>query len=79
MSNLGKFLYRWWMKFAHVLAVVNTTVLLSLVYFFLIGPFSLVVRLFEGDLMKHRLGSSKSFWVPKEEVLHTPEQSSHQF
>ena len=79
LRKIGQKLYQWWMKFAHILALVNTTLLLSLVYVLLIGPFSLVVRLFGKDLMQHRMRGSDTFWKPKEKILHTPEHSSRQF
>ena len=79
LKKIGRLLYRWWMKFARVLAIINTTLLLSLVYVLLIGPFSLVARLFGKDLLHHRIRNSESFWKPKEKVPHTPEHSRHQF
>ena len=71
--------YKGWMTFAHALAVVNTTVLLTLVYFFLIGPVSVVARILGKDLMKHSISRTGSFWKPKEPVAHTLDQARHQF
>ena len=71
--------YKGWMSFAHALAVVNTTVLLTLVYFFLIGPVSVVARILGKDFMKHRIRRTGSFWKPKEPVAHTLDQARHQF
>ncbi|MCI0707147.1 MAG: SxtJ family membrane protein [Ignavibacteriae bacterium] len=79
VKQFGSMLYRWWMKFAYVLAIVNTTILLTLVYILLIGPFSLVTRLFGKDLLKHRLLKSGSFWMPKEPVQNSLEESRRQF
>lgn len=79
MMKIGKTLYRWWMKFAHALAVVNTTVLLTIVYVFLIGPMSLAVWLLRKDFLRHRTKEDSSFWISREQVSHTLEQSRHQF
>jgi len=67
------------MTFAHALAVVNTTVILTLVYFFLIGPFSIVVRMLGKDLLGHSISRTGSFWKPKRPVPHTLDQARHQF
>ncbi len=79
MDKIGKTLYQWWMKFAHALAVVNTTVLLTVVYVLLIGPMSLAIWLFRKDLLRHRIKAEPSFWITKEPASHEIEQSLHQF
>ena len=71
--------FKGWMTFAHILAVVNTTVILTLVYVLLIGPMSIVVRILGKDLMRHRISRTGSFWKPKEPVAHTLDQARHQF
>lgn len=82
MTNFKKIAqtaYRWWMKFAHRLAVINTTILLTVVYLILLGVFSLFARLFGKDLLKHRIPPAGSFWLPKEKVDPTMESSRRQF
>ena len=79
MDKIGKTLYRWWMKFAHLLGIVNTTVLLTIVYVLLIGPMSLAIWLFRKDLLRHRIKAKSSFWITKETASNTIEQSRHQF
>lgn len=77
--HVWRTLYNWWMKFAHVLAIVNTTVLLTVVYVVLIGPMSLVVWILRKDLLRHRSEGLPSFWQPKEHTSTTLEESRHQF
>ena len=77
-KKIGSVLYRGWMAFAHGLAIVNTTLLLSIVYFILIGPMSLIARVLRKDLLGHRQ-TVKSAWKNKEPLAHTLEQSRHQF
>ena len=77
--KIGRMLHKWWMAFAHALAVVNTTLLLTVVYILLIGPFSIVARMLGKDLLKHRIDRRGSFWNPKEPVAHTLDQTRHQF
>lgn len=79
LRKVGQTLHTWWMKFAHVLAVVNTTLLLTIVYVLLIGPVSLLARSLGKDFLKHRVDRSGSFWKPKEPAAHTIDQARHQF
>lgn len=73
-------LYRGWMKFAHVLAVVNTTLLLTIVYVVLIGPIALAMKLFRRDpLETGALPDRASFWKVKDPVRHTIADSKRQF
>ncbi len=68
-----------WMAFAHILGVVQTTILLTLVYVFFIGAANIIARLLGKDLLRHRMLKAGSFWQPKAPVAHTLEQSRHQF
>ena len=79
LLGLANKLYKVWIKFAHILAIVNTTLLLTIVYIFLIGIASIFIRLFKKDLLKHRLDNRGTFWKPKEVVVHNLEQTRHQF
>ena len=73
-------LYRGWMKFAHVLAVVNTTLLLTIVYVVLIGPIALVRKLFRRDTLEIGIPpEQESFWKVKDPVHHTVADSRRQF
>ena len=78
LRNLGKTIYRWWMTFARALGAVNAAILLTIVFLCMIGPMSVISRLFGKDLLHHRK-SSGSFWKTKEPVSHRLEQARHQF
>ncbi|MEX1138988.1 MAG: SxtJ family membrane protein [Bacteroidota bacterium] len=72
--------YRGWMAFARFLGIVNTTILLTLVYILLIGPLSLVMRAFGSDLLDKRMKApSGSFWRKKAPLKHTLDECRHQF
>ena len=79
LQKIGRALRTGWMKFAHVLAVANTTLLLTIVYLLLIGPASLLARLLGKDFLKHRINRSGSFWTPKEPDAHSLDHARHQF
>ena len=72
--------YRGWMKFAHVLAVVNTTILLTVVYVVLIGPIALIMKLLRNDPLEQSPSQDdQSFWKRKDTVNHTLSDSKRQF
>ncbi|MGO9482549.1 MAG: SxtJ family membrane protein [Candidatus Kryptoniota bacterium] len=78
LKRIGKTIYKWWMAFARAIGTVNAMVLLTIVYFCVIGPMSIISRLLGKDLLAHRK-SSGSFWKTKEPVSHTLTQARRQF
>ena len=66
---------RAWMAFGAALGYVNSRVLLSLVYYLVVTPFGVVLKLTGHDPL-HRRGPPKdSYWVPRE----IPRQSKSGF
>lgn len=60
-------LYRLWVKFATALAWFNTRLLLGLVYYVVITPLGLSMRLLRKDQLKLKLDKSAgSYWIKKE-------------
>jgi hypothetical protein len=52
-----------WLSFALKLAKVNTVILLSLVYFIVIGCMALIARILGKDLLQKRINSHKAtYW-----------------
>ena len=62
-----------WMRFAHILGRINTTIMLSIFYVVVIGAMSIVVRL--AALVKPDRGG----WKKKEPFEPTLDWASHQF
>lgn len=59
---------RVWMKFAHLLGTVMTTIILTLTFFVVITPMGILLRLMGKDLLGMRGDPSiESYWVPVEE------------
>ena len=57
-----------WMKLAYYLSIVMTTVILSLVYYLILTPIGLVMRMLGKDLLKKKLDRSQSsYWEPVHE------------
>ena len=67
MSKIWTFLqpaYRLWLKFGKILAIINSTLLLTLFYFVVITPVGLIRKLFGND--GYGKGeSSASMWHTK--------------
>ncbi len=58
-----KYLYKPMMILAHAIGWFNTQVLLSLIFFLLISPISLILRLTRKDLLNQRIDNScESYW-----------------
>lgn len=54
---------RWlWEKFGHVLGIINTYVLLTLVYFLVLTPLSMAMRLFGKDILKLKRNKQDTYW-----------------
>jgi hypothetical protein len=53
---------RWWMRLARVLGYVNGRIILSLLYFLVVTPIGVVVRLCGHDPLERRTGGSGSHW-----------------
>ena len=66
---------RGWMAFAAALGYVNSRVLLSLMYYLVVTPIGVVLRLTGHDPLHRREGQRESYWVPRE----IPRQSSSGF
>ena len=63
MSGVLRSLWALWKKVAHRIGVVNSTILLFLFYFLILGPFALLVRLFRPDLLHTRARRNEvSYW-----------------
>jgi hypothetical protein len=65
--------FRVWMFIGHILGWINTRIILSLVFFLMITPMGLLMRLFGRDPMNRRLDPK----VESYRVLRTPRPGSH--
>jgi hypothetical protein len=68
-----------WKRIAHKIGVFQTKVLVSLFYFILLGPVSLVLKLLRRDLLGVRDGGRKTFWHEREPEELTLERCKRQF
>lgn len=68
---LSRLIFRGWMAFALVLGTVNTWILISLVYFLLMTPIAILMRLFQkaGPLSPKTWKARRSSWVSLEDEV----------
>lgn len=55
-------LYKPWMKAAGLIGKANTYLVMALVYYLLITPYALVIRLLDLDLLDEKLRDRESYW-----------------
>ena len=68
-----------WMRFTHALGYVNSRIILSVIYFLVITPYGLVLRVLRRDTMNRRGASRKSYWIPKSKTRQSREQFERLF
>ena len=66
MKKLFKILWAGWKSFAHALGVINTKLILSILYIFMVGFVSIVLFVLRKDLLERKRASKLSFWKTKE-------------
>lgn len=69
-------LYKAWMAFGHALGWLNTRVILGIVFFLLVTPIGLIMRLLGKDSL--RLRRAGSYWVVRDKEL-LPQSMRNQF
>ncbi len=72
--------YRLWLKFAAVLAWINTRLILSLTFFLVFTPLGFLLRLLGKDLLKEKWeAQAKSYWVERKPIPFDPSRYEKQF
>jgi hypothetical protein len=69
IKSFLKLLYRYWMIFAKALGWVNSRIILTVFYFVIFSPLSLIMRLFGKDFLAANYDNPESYWLPKEKIL----------
>lgn len=77
---LLKLVYIIWMRFAFVLAWVNTRLILFIMFYLIFTPVGLFMRLFRIDLLERKIDKSKkSYWLKKDKKVFTSLDYERQF
>ena len=69
-SKLLSPLNKIWIKFGEYLGVIVAPIVMAIVYFIILTPVSLLVRLFGKDLLSIKFSKKKiSYWIKREKKL----------
>jgi hypothetical protein len=80
MTSILRSIKRIWLLFAQMIGKVNSIVLLSLVYFVVIGFMSLIVKLFRKDLLQKKMDFDQtSYWQARKTGEQTLDRHKFQF
>jgi hypothetical protein len=80
LQPLLKPVYIAWMKFAQVLAWINTRVILGIAFYLIVTPMGLMLRLFGKDLLDQRIDrSAATYWKEREQKPFDKEQYERLF
>jgi hypothetical protein len=66
--NLLKLLYKLWIKFGVLLAKIISPVVMGLVFFFVVTPIGIFVKILKKDVMGLKRGAS-SYWITREDKV----------
>lgn len=65
-SNILKPLNFIWMKFGMLLGRIISPVILGIIFFFVVTPTGLIMRLLGKDLLNFKYNNHKSYWIQKD-------------
>ena len=60
-----------WIKFGEILGKIIAPLVMAFIYFLIITPIGLLMRLIGKDLLKIKLQNSQSYWIKREKKLGT--------
>ena len=76
----AKVLLSYWKKFAKGIGIVQTTIILFIIYIIAVGPISLISKISGKDLLDRKFKwSNSSYWKKKEETPFKLENFLRQF
>ena len=55
-----------WMKLGEVLGKIIPPIVMAAIFFFVLTPMSLIIRLFGKDLLKTNLSKDHSYWIKRD-------------
>lgn len=79
MKKFFSLIWRGWKKFAHVLGIINTRILLTVSYFVIFAIASVITKVTGQDLLDRRMKREATYYHPHEPVQATIEAVRRQF
>lgn len=75
-----KEIYKRWMKVAHFIGGIVTTLILSLSFYIIFGTIGIVLKVLRKDLLSERIDKTKdSYWLRREKKIFQKEPYTKQF
>ena len=72
--------YWLWMKLAHLLGWVNSRLLLGIIFFVIITPMAVVMKVFGRDALNRKIDKDvDSYWIPRPPIASIKEHCERQF
>ena len=68
-SKLLNPLNKVWVKFGEILGMIIAPIVMGLVYFIILTPISLLVRLSGKDLLKLKKNKNSTYWIKREKNI----------
>ena len=60
-----------WVKFGELLGRIIAPIVMAIIYFFILTPISLILRIFGKDLLNLKFSKEKSYWTKREKNIGT--------
>ena len=64
-------LKRGWIKLGEILGKVVAPIIMGFIYFIIITPIGILMRLFGKDLLNIKFNKNKSYWIKREKNINT--------
>ena len=58
-----------WVKFGEFLGRIIAPIVMAIIYFFILTPISLILRIFGKDLLNLKFSKEKSYWIKEKKIL----------
>ena len=58
-----------WVKFGEFLGRIIAPIVMAIIYFFILTPISLILRIFGKDLLNLKFSKEKSYWAKREKNI----------
>ena len=60
-----------WVKFGELLGRIIAPIVMAIIYFFILTPISLILRIFGKDFLNLKFSKEKSYWAKREKNIGT--------
>ena len=58
-----------WIKFGELLGKIIAPIIMSIVFFLIVTPIGLVLKIIKKDLLKLKFNNDKSYWIEKNKTI----------